>query len=320
MKTVCISHKEDLDGLGAAALVKQATGAKTILVDYMEKMDVLRNLSSLDATDLYICDLGTSVTEEEEFCDILKGQCDSGVNVTYIDHHAISDKTKKKLINSGVVLVHDIQECTSVQVFFLLREKLSSESFFTAACAAVTDYMEDKPKASDLLMMTDRSLALYNSSILYYHINSIQDRDDLLQKTVSALSKDKTAFEISGASGNAEAEIMKVMNTVQHMKNNHIKMNGLAYYEASVDAGSVINFMPGITGRQICVSYRKTNNEIYAVSVRGPVNGKIHLGKLVGRIANAHGGTGGGHSMACGAGIPIGKIKPFLNELNKNVI
>ena len=27
-RTVCISHKEDMDGIGSAALVRQATGAE----------------------------------------------------------------------------------------------------------------------------------------------------------------------------------------------------------------------------------------------------------------------------------------------------
>ena len=31
--TVCISHKEDADGISSAALIKQAFGGKTVLVE-----------------------------------------------------------------------------------------------------------------------------------------------------------------------------------------------------------------------------------------------------------------------------------------------
>ena len=33
-KTLCISHKEDADGISSAALIKQAFGGECILVDY----------------------------------------------------------------------------------------------------------------------------------------------------------------------------------------------------------------------------------------------------------------------------------------------
>ena len=35
-KTLCISHKEDADGISSAALIKQAFGGECILVDYPE--------------------------------------------------------------------------------------------------------------------------------------------------------------------------------------------------------------------------------------------------------------------------------------------
>ena len=45
-KIVCVSHEEDADGISSAALVKQAFGGETILVDYpgmMDSMESLRN-------------------------------------------------------------------------------------------------------------------------------------------------------------------------------------------------------------------------------------------------------------------------------------
>ena len=43
-KTLCISHMEDADGISSAALIKQAFGGDTILVDYPGMMDVLEAL------------------------------------------------------------------------------------------------------------------------------------------------------------------------------------------------------------------------------------------------------------------------------------
>ncbi len=40
-KTLCISHMEDADGISSAALIKQAFGGDTILVDYPGMTDVM---------------------------------------------------------------------------------------------------------------------------------------------------------------------------------------------------------------------------------------------------------------------------------------
>ena len=43
-KILCISHMEDADGISSAALIKQAFGGDTILVDYPGMIDVLETL------------------------------------------------------------------------------------------------------------------------------------------------------------------------------------------------------------------------------------------------------------------------------------
>ena len=57
-KTICISHKEDADGISSAALIKQVFGGDCVLVDYpgmMDALELLRNDQSLKK--LFICDL-----------------------------------------------------------------------------------------------------------------------------------------------------------------------------------------------------------------------------------------------------------------------
>ena len=64
-KIVCVSHRDDCDGISSAALIKQAFGGETILTDYpamMDDMEPLRNDESLK--ELYICDLGLNKKNE----------------------------------------------------------------------------------------------------------------------------------------------------------------------------------------------------------------------------------------------------------------
>ena len=43
-KIVCVSHREDADGISSAALIKQAFGGETILTDYPGMMDDMEPL------------------------------------------------------------------------------------------------------------------------------------------------------------------------------------------------------------------------------------------------------------------------------------
>ncbi len=97
-KTVCVSHEEDADGISSAALIKQAYGGETILVDYpgmMDSMEPLRNDESLK--QLFICDLGLNKKNEEDFVELLITLKKRKVKITYIDHHDLDRKIIKQL-------------------------------------------------------------------------------------------------------------------------------------------------------------------------------------------------------------------------------
>jgi len=55
-KVICISHKEDNDGISSAALIRQAFGGDAILVDYPGQMEAIQQVV-LDKKlkSLYIC-------------------------------------------------------------------------------------------------------------------------------------------------------------------------------------------------------------------------------------------------------------------------
>jgi RecJ-like exonuclease len=58
-KVICISHKEDADGISSAALIRQAFGGDAVLVDYPGQMEAIQKmLLDEKLKSLYICDLG----------------------------------------------------------------------------------------------------------------------------------------------------------------------------------------------------------------------------------------------------------------------
>ena len=85
-------------------------------------------------------------------------------------------------------------------------------------------------------------------------------------------------------------------------------------------ASGAVNFVLGLSGKDVGVAYKeRVDHGIYAVSIRGSKDCKVHLGRIVNSLATELGGSGGGHDKACGAVIPKPKIKKFLREFNKKL-
>ena len=45
-KVVCLSHKEDADGISSAALIREAFGGDSVLVDYPGQMEALEQIAA----------------------------------------------------------------------------------------------------------------------------------------------------------------------------------------------------------------------------------------------------------------------------------
>ena len=321
-KIMCISHKEDADGIGAAALIRQAFGGQTKLVDYPGLMNELELLKSDDSLKtLYICDLGLSNTNEEQFVKLLSDLRKKRISITYIDHHDLNDKIKKRIRALKVKLIHQINECTTVQVYDAFKSKLTDHGAFLAACSAITDYMEDRPIGSKLLQKFDRQFALLEATVLTFTIVSHQKDNEYLLYLVDELSEAKYPHDIPNAFEFARLQAERISGVIQKVKDGMKKMKNLAYMEVTDSGASmVVNFVLGMSGKDVGVSYKlREDHGIYAVSIRGSRTCKIHLGKIVNPLATELGGSGGGHDKACGAVIPKEKIKMFLKKFNSKL-
>jgi RecJ-like exonuclease len=224
----------------------------------------------------------------------------------------------KKLEKFKVKVIHDINECTTVQVYDEFKAKLSDHASFIAACAAITDYMEDRPKGSKLLQIYDRQFALISATVLTYNIVGHQKDLDYLLYLVEVLSESKYPHEIPNAFEFAQIQVEKLAGMIAKVKKSLKKMKNLGYMEITDSGASgAVNFVLGLSGKDVGVAYKeRVDHGIYAVSIRGSKNCKIHLGRLVNSIAGDFGGSGGGHDKACGAVIPKDKIMAFIKAFN----
>jgi len=321
-KVVCLSHQEDADGISSAALINEAFGGNAVLVDYPGQMEALETIARDEKLKtLFICDLGLSKKNQDQFVEILTELKKKKVTVTYIDHHDMDPKIIKRLEKIKVKLFHDINECTTVQVYDAYKKKLSDHASFVAACAAITDYMEDRPKGERLLQIFDRQFALINATVLTYNIVGHQKDPDYLLYLVDELAEHKYPHDIPNTFEFAQIQVGKLANMIAEVKKSMKTMKNFGYMEI-MDSGAsgAVNFVLGLSGKEVGVAYKeRVRHGIYAVSIRGAKSCKVHLGKIVNILATDLGGSGGGHDKACGAVIPKAKMKTFLKEFNSKL-
>ena len=321
-KIICISHKEDCDGISSAALIRQAFGGDSILVDYPGQMEALNQVVQDEKLkSLFICDLGLSKKTQDEFINLMGRMRKNKVSITYIDHHDIDPNVVTALKKLKVKVIHDINECTTVQVYAAYKSKLSDHASFVATCAAITDYMEDRPLGSKLLQIYDRQFALISATVMTYNIVGHQREPDYLQYLVEELSDSKFPHDIPNTFEFAQIQVEKLSQMIAKVKKGMKTMTNLGHMEI-LDSGAsgAVNFVMGLSGKDVGVAYKeRIDHGIYAVSVRGSKDCKVHLGRIVNLLATSLGGSGGGHDKACGAVVPKLKIKKFLTELNKKI-
>ena len=324
---ICISHREDVDGISSAALIKIAFDVNTIvLLDYANMIKTLRSMVSsihdgINKIDqLFICDLGLSKKNENEFVKILKEIIEAKCKVTYIDHHDLDKKILADLKRNGVKIVHSTDECTSIHIYNKYKRKFSSYSAFLAAAAALTDYLETRPIASNLVSRFDRQFLMLEATALSYMISSSQHDIDFLMKIVDDLSQEKYPHDIEGGFLRAERHARKVLSVVKSIEDSIRVGKNLAYVQINSELPSsmVVNFVLGASGKPVALVY-KTKEDINSciISIRGSNECKVHLGRIVNNLSSTLSGSGGGHEKACGAVIPKEKFSEFIKQLDK---
>ena len=140
-RTICISHKEDVDGISSAALIKAAFSVgSVILVDYSNMIKVLEGIqknmqnSECNLEHLFLCDLGLSKKNEVIFLNVIKKILSLKCTVTYIDHHDLEIGTKNELRKVGVKLIHSISEWTSCTNISQIQEEADPRAGIYRRC------------------------------------------------------------------------------------------------------------------------------------------------------------------------------------------
>ncbi len=314
MKSFCISHVKDVDGVSSAGIVIAATGAELLLSDYSSLIEDLQSVPK-DVEQFVLCDLGSDNSNVEEFIAVMGGIA-ARARVTYIDHHYMSDKTKRRLRRCGVNLVHDEAECSGMLAYMTFRSKLPERARMLALLGAVTDYLDDSPMAKKLMEQADRQFILLEASMLAYALGYKGDQRGFPEMVAQELSRMKHPHEIEGVPGFAVDQLAQVVRLGEEVKRDGRKKGRIAYMVTSQHStGNVAKLLIGAFEVPVGVAMKEQDEGWYEVSLRSTSECKVHLGKLIDRVATKLGGSGGGHRKAAGCRIPKEGTREMLDAL-----
>ena len=314
-KAVCISHMEDVDGICSGSLIKQAFNTVNFACNYNNFMECLLRETKTGIDALFICDLGITLQTKDEFIDILSGLVKSNVDVTYIDHHKINKDVMNALTDAGVKLIHEYDDCTTIQVYETYKDKLQSNAMLLAVCAAVTDDMETSQNATKIMEKFDRQYVFANATIMTYYITANQDQQTLA-KLIDKLAKNNYPSDID-IFKDARDSISLITESIKNIKKNIKHKKNLSYMYCKTSTSSMVSFVLAETDKNVALAYRQIDDKFYSMSIRG--NGKHDLGKIANKIAEQLNGSGGGHPDSCGASIPIDNMEIFIKTLDDSL-
>lgn len=324
---VCLSHKEDVDGISSAILIHKLFNSKFVyLTNYSNIVKLLIKIegNALEGKikKLFICDLGLNNKNQDQFVSTLERIISHGCKVYYIDHHELGKDILEQLKNIGVRLNHSVGECTTVLIYKKYRKKLDVYDAFYAAASAITDYLDHRPFASKIISQFDRQFLMLESTALSYIISSNQGKDGYLRELVYTLSDSKYPHDIENGFSIAQNYTIRLIEAVKSLQDSILLEENIAHVKNTLELSSnaLVNFVLGNTQKPVAIVYRlKEEINSYLVSIRGSKNCKSHLGRIVNDISSQLGGSGGGHDKACGAVIPSEKLDEFVKELNQLV-
>jgi single-stranded DNA-specific DHH superfamily exonuclease len=268
---------------------------------------------------LTICDLGTNASSLQEFIGRLRTLA-SRMPVTYIDHHYLTDDARQQILATGVDLRHDVRDCASMLTYLTYKDQLPEGAGLLALYGAVTDYMDSSSNASRMMETFDRQFVLLESTLLSYALAKNGKDYRYPETLVKQLAEMKAPHSIEGVGREAIEQAEVVRRLAEQVRSKGTRLGMLAYMKTEETAtGNVAKLLLGAFGVPLGVAYKEKPGGLAELSLRSTSESKIHLGKEIGIIAQAHGGNGGGHEKAAGCSVPSSEVQGLLLDLEKRL-
>ncbi len=313
MRTMILAHG-DTDGVCAAALIKALHPEADLWIT--NPVGLLRDLEG-ETGRVYICDVAISESDREELFDAFRGLPE----VVYIDHHPLPIGVVSGDLPCSQVYWNTLAS-TSELAYRLVGGSLDREMSRVALFGAISDYCDETAFVRNMLDAFDKRTIYMEAGLLSQGLGEAMGDNAFKKKVVEELSKGRTPSEIKGLPEKALKATRKEWRLYEYVKNHVKERDGLAMVERlprGYSPTKAAKFAIGVTGLPLGMSCALKNAYV-DISLRKKTGFHLDLNVLLRTLAPRFGGSGGGHSSAAGARIPLEFFNDFLTALSREIV
>ncbi len=309
----------DSDGVASAAITVAALRGKydDIRVYFSHPAGLYGDLNEFysSGSDLVVLDIALSELHLNSLLERFE-QISRKNNLVYIDHHPEPLGLSVRDLPGQVF--HDINASTSELTYRFFEEYLDYDMVRVALYGAISDYLDETPWVKRMLEYWDKRDIYYEAGVLSQGLEGSRRLHDFKRHVVHHLSENRLPSMLSELLVRALIESVNNEELRKWVKKNVVKRNKFAY---------VIN-PPGSLGRAAVYSRAITDTIVgVAISKRERVaemslrakKSVVDLNLILRKITPRLQGSGGGHSFAAGARVPLDKLKEFLSRLESEL-
>lgn len=314
MNTVIMTHS-DSDGICAGAISRSRFRDAEIF--FTKPVSFLDDLNSREADRIVISDIAISRKDMTEVIRLLEEKS-RNCEILYFDHHPIPEKAKEKLERTLAVYVNG-EGSASEAAYRHFQNDIAKERIWVAIYGAIGDYEEKTPFVEERLKKWDARALYFEASMIFLGIKDREFDDyDSKRKIVETLASGRNPSDIPGLMEAAKRAVKDEFNLYELVKKNAQKAGDVGFvrdlYSFGFRGPSAL-FSATVTNSRLGVAAYIRKNKL-DITLRS-ADYSLELSALAENAAEAVGGSGGGHSHAAGARIPLERFDDFITEINR---
>lgn len=312
MKTTILTHA-DCDGMCAGAIGLSRFPDATVF--FTRPVSILHDLQDIDSERIIITDIALTRRDAPSIVKLLGKYKE----VFYFDHHVIPRTIRKSEIEKNIRhYVHDLDASASELIYRYFQKEIPRERVWIAIYGAIGDYSDDTEFVKERILNWDRRALFFEVSTIVLGTKNEQfEGYDAKRRIVHMLARGENPSDVPGLVKSARVAVNREFDLYDIIKRKAKSYGNIAYVKdlpsfgfrgpSALFAATARNKPLGI--------YAHAREKYVDVTMRARKKG-LKLNELAEDVAESVKGSGGGHTEAAGAKIPVGTFRAFLKKLD----
>ncbi|MFH1237469.1 MAG: DHHA1 domain-containing protein [Candidatus Aenigmatarchaeota archaeon] len=314
MKTIILTHS-DSDGICAGAVALSRFPDAQVF--FTKPVSFVEDLKACDAGRIIITDIAITHKDIPEIIRILEDKSRDG-EILYFDHHPLPDSARKRM--SEILKTYIFGDASASELIYkYYQDDIPPERVWVAIYGAIGDYEEKTEFVRDRLNNWDARALHFEASMIFL---GMKDKDfddyDSKRRMVQTLASGKNPSDIPGLMEAARRAVTDEFRLYELVKENAEKSGDVGYvkdvYSFGFRGPSAL-FAATVTDSRVGLAAFLRKDKL-DITMRSR-DYSVKLSELAENAGEAVGGSGGGHSHAAGARIPLDKFEDFVREVNR---